>query len=321
MLRAVFWTIVLGALCMSSAAAADTTSREAKAQFEQGVELFSDGQYEQAAIAFERAYELKPSYKILFNVGQVQNELRHYAAALEAYTLYLAEGGDKIDSRRREEVQHEVKRLNSLVGMLDVQTKVEGAVVFVDGRRQGETPLSGKIFVDLGEHEVLVKKDGEDIHKEIVKVAGGQSVTVKFEIKSKAEPVEPVKPVEETAPPEEDEESPGRIWTWVALGVGAAAAVGAGVTGGMSYSLVNDIKDDCDSSNNCPSDLRDDAEKAENLGNVSTALTVVAAVGIAAGVLLFFLEPGDDKEEAEVPVAIVPSAAPNGVGLALTGRF
>ena len=320
-MRAVLWTVVLGTLCVNSAAVADSTSREAKAQFKQGVELFRDGQHEQAAIAFQRAYELKPSYKILFNVGQVQNELRHYAAALEAYTLYLAEGGDKIDSRRREEVRQEVKRLNSLVGMLDVQTKVVGAVVFVDGRRQGETPLSGKIFVDLGEHEVLVKKDGEDIHKEIVKVAGGQTVTVKFEVKSKVESTEPAKPVEETAPPEGDEESPGRIWTWVALGVGAAAAVGAGVTGGMSYSLVNDIKDDCDSNNNCPSSLKDDAKKAENLGNVSTALTVVAAVGIAAGVLLFFLEPDDNEEDTEVPVAIVPSATPSGVGLALTGRF
>ena len=181
--------------------------------------------------------------------------------------------------------------------------------------------MSGKIFVDLGEHEVLVKKDGEDIHNEIVKVAGGQSVTVKFEIKSVADTSEPVEPVEETDPPKDDEESPKRIWTWVALGVGAAAAVGAGVTGGMSYSMVSDIKDDCDSANNCPGDLRDDAEKAENLGNVSTALTVVAAVGIAAGVLLFFLEPGDAEEEEEVPVAIVPSAAPDGVGLALTGRF
>lgn len=302
---------------MGSVAVADTTSKEAKAQFEQGLELFSDGQHEQAAIAFERAYDLKPSYKILYNVGQVQNELRHYAAALEAYTLYLAEGGDKIDSLRRKEVQDEVKRLNALVGMINVQTKVKGAVVFVDGRRQGETPLSGKIFVDLGEHEVLVKEDGEQIHKEIVKVAGGQSVTVEFTIKSKAEPVEPV---DETAPPKDDEEAPRRVWTWVALGIGAAAAVGAGVTGGMSYSLVNDIKDDCDG-NDCPSGREDDAGKAENLGNVSTALTVAAAVGITAGVLLFFLEPGDDKEESKASVAIVPTAAPDNVGLSLTGRF
>jgi hypothetical protein len=320
MLRAIFWTVMSGALCMGSVAVADTTSKEAKAQFEQGLELFSDGQYEQAAIAFERAYDLKPSYKILFNVGQVQNELRHYAAALEAYMLYLAEGGDKIDSLRRKEVQHEVKRLNALVGMINVQTKVKGAVVFVDGRRQGETPLSGKVFVDLGEHEVLVKEDGEQIHKEIVKVAGGQSVTVEFEIKSNADTAKPVKPVEETPPPEDDEEPPKRVWTWVALGIGAAAAVGAGVTGGMSYSLVNDIKDDCDG-NNCPSGREDDAGKAENLGNVSTALTVAAAVGITAGVLLFFLEPGDDKEESKASVAIVPSAAPDNVGLSLTGRF
>ncbi len=63
---------------------ADKRNDEARTQFEQGLALYNDYKFEQAAIAFGRAYELKPTYKLLYNLGQVENELSHYAAALEA---------------------------------------------------------------------------------------------------------------------------------------------------------------------------------------------------------------------------------------------
>ena len=89
----------LAALCgvlalVAGPAAAQTD--EARTQFEQGIALYDEGKYDQAAIAFQRAFELKPSYKILYNIAQAQNQLGHYAAALEAFARYLAEGGDAV---------------------------------------------------------------------------------------------------------------------------------------------------------------------------------------------------------------------------------
>ena len=131
MVRFFVLTICFSALVFSSMAGADSTDEEAKIQFEQGVELYNDDDFEQAAIAFERAYELKPSYKILFNIAQTENERKHYAAALKAYHRYLKDGGDQIEAGRRAEVEKEFERLKALVGGITVKTDIKGAVVFL----------------------------------------------------------------------------------------------------------------------------------------------------------------------------------------------
>jgi hypothetical protein len=50
--------------CLAQKGGQKAPKDEAKAQFDVGVELFEGGQFEKAAVAFARAYELRPSYKI-----------------------------------------------------------------------------------------------------------------------------------------------------------------------------------------------------------------------------------------------------------------
>ena len=299
----------------SFVAGADTTDEKATAQFKQGVELYNDNDFEQAAIAFERAYELKPSYKILFNIAQTENERKHYAAALKAYHRYLRDGGDQIETERRAEVEKEFKRLKALVGGITVKTDIKGAVVFVDGFRHVETPFTKPILVDLGEHEVLIKRGTEELHRETIKVAGGQKVVVDLEASvSEDSPAQD----EPAVPEEEDRDSPKRVWTWVALGVGGAAAIGAGITGGVTLSKAGDIEDDCGGSE-CPNSQRGAVDDAKTLGNVTNVLIGVAAVGIAAGIVLFFVEPGLGVEEDKATVT--PVAMSNGGGIVVSGSF
>jgi hypothetical protein len=299
--------------CFSTASLADTLDEQALTHFEQGIELFSQEKYEQAAIAFERAYELKPSYKILYNIGQVQNRLEHYAAALEAYTRYLAEGGAEIEPARVDQVKAEIKRLNALVGMIAVTTNVEGATVFVDDEKQGQTPLGGPLFVDLGKHTVVIKQGTDELHREVVKVAGGQTVSVHAE-KAAEEP----EPQEPEPAAEQEDQGPKRVWTWVALGIGGAAAIGAGITGGLAASKKGDLDDGCPDKQ-CPASEQDTIDSMKTLAYTTDVLIGVAAVGIAAGIVLFFVEPGPGSDEEAVAVA--PVVTPDGGGVALAGRF
>ena len=309
------------------AAAQGSAEDEARAQFEIGVSLFKEGKFEQASVAFARAYELKPSFKLLYNIGQVENELGHFAAALDAYNKYLAEGGDQIEKARLEQVRAEVGRLEKLVGMIAVEGAPPGATVFVDERRSGTAPLSGPIPVDLGEHQVKVKQGTAELHSEIVKVAGGQQVVVRLgsggaagETPAIAEgPSEDEERGEETAVPATTGK-PRRVWTWVAIGVGGAAAVGAAITGGLTMSRAKDIKSDCDG-NECPPTSSGDLDSAKALGNATNALIAVAAVGVAAGIVLYFVEPRWSKEERAVEVAPVAAPTADGGALALVGRF
>ena len=43
---------------------------------------------------FERAYELKPNYKVLYNIGQTYFQLREYVEARDSMTRYVKEGGE-----------------------------------------------------------------------------------------------------------------------------------------------------------------------------------------------------------------------------------
>lgn len=307
--------ITVAVLTGALSALAEGVDDEAKAQFQQGVELYKAGEHEQAAIAFERAYELKPNYKILYNIGQARNELRRYAQALGAYEQYLSDGGGEIDQKRKDEVLGEIKRLKTLVGFVRVEADRDGLTVFVDGHKQGPTPLAAPVPLDLGEHEVIIKDGTDEVHSEVIKVAGGKTGVVTV-----GEPAgtHEATPLPAGTTDSQPDDGPKRAWTWVALGVGVAAGIGAGVTGGITLSRADDLKSDCPD-NTCPSDKKSDLDSAKTLGNVSTALTVVAAVGIAAGVALFFIEPGLGKEET--PVAIIPTATPDGAALTVTGRF
>ncbi|MBW2278039.1 MAG: PEGA domain-containing protein [Deltaproteobacteria bacterium] len=301
-------------LVAGSAAAGGKADREARKQFEQGIQLFNESKYEQAAIAFERAYELKPSFKLLYNVGQVENELGNFVAARDAYTRYLEEGGDQVPQERGTQVRAEIERLEALIGTIEIVCPVDGATVYIDGRDSGQTPFDQGIAVDSGEREVAIKHAGDELHREVVRVAGGAVVVVDVEVGR--EPVDSAEPAP-TAEPVESEKRP-RLWTWVALGVGGAAAVGAAITGSMAASHAGDLDNACDGGE-CPEEEWDNLDQTRALATATNVMIGVAAVGVAAGVALYFIEPriGASGESVEV----VPTASTDSVGVMVGGRF
>jgi hypothetical protein len=317
-------------MCLPSLAWAQTKTErnaeeEAKAQFQVGVELFEDGDFAQAALAFSRAYELKPSYRILFNLGQVENENKHYAKALKAYVQYLADGGSQISDERKAEVKREIKRLNTLVGSIAVEGVPARATLFIDGKRSGETPLAGPVFVDLGEHEVVLKRGAQEIHREIVAVSGGKQARVELEpsiaplVPGTAEPPQPLKKAEsdepQTSGPQDGRQ---RRWTWVVAGAAAALAVTGGIIGGVSISKKNTLVHEC-GDGSCLKSREADRDTVNNLSLTADVLYVVAGAAAVAAVVLFFVEPKRGKPERTAVIA--PIASPEAIGLAFQGRF
>jgi Tetratricopeptide repeat/PEGA domain len=309
--------IVGAVLCARTVALADDIVDEAREHYKQGVTLYEEGKYDQASIAFERAYELKPHHKILWNIGQVENELGHYAAALAAYERYLTEGGNEIPKKRDKQAGAEISRLNMLVGTIIIQSEVDGATVFVDGKRKGDTPISEPVFVNLGEHEVLLKSGGDELHREVVRVAGGKEITVS--VSKKSHDVEPAKETETTLGAEEGTEEPSgkRVWTWVAMGIGGVSGIAGGIIGGVALSKKTDIDADC-VDNHCPPGSKSDGDKVATMALTADVLYGVAAVGVIAGIVLFFVEP---KLGQESKVAFAPIMSPDGAGVAISGRF
>jgi hypothetical protein len=312
--RKLVLTLMMVAAAAAPLVATADVDEEARAQFDRGMELYDAGHYEEAAIAFERAYELKPSYKILYNWAQAENENGRYALALDAYERYLSEGGADLEPERVEQVRAEIKRLKTLVGTLIVKCPEEGAVVMVDGRRQGQTPIDAPITVKLGEREVVVKLGGKEIHREVVRVAGGEQVKIVVEAQAEEAALEPVQPVE---PDPLQDEGRGRVWTWVALGVAGAAGIAGGVIGGVSIAKRKEFIDEC-GNHTCDDSYEDDRDQVKTLSLTADILYGVAGAAAVTAVILFFAEPDAGVEDQ---VAVAPAAVPGGAGLNVSGRF
>jgi len=307
-------------VALTAPALAQSPEDEAREHFDRGIELYEQGRFEQAAVAFERAYQLKPSYRILFNIGQVENELGHFAAALQAYRGYIEQGGDEVPHERGSKVRAEIERLTTLVGQITVEGAKSGSIVLVDREERGRVPLAGPIPVDLGKHEVSIEYEGERVHERVIKVAGGETVVVTVESSGP----DIIEDAWDDSQEEDDgggqtapEEEPRRVWTWVAFGIGGAAGIGAIVTGSLALSKEADVRDSCDGKQ-CDASLSGDFDTVERLALTTDVLIGVAAAGVVAGTLLFFLEPGSS---AEAEVAVAPTASGEGAGLVLTGRF
>ena len=84
---------------------------EVDERFRRGVEFYQAGDYKLALIEFERVYQIAPSYKYLYNIGQVNLQLNNYARAQIALRDYLCGGGSEIAEARRAEVLGDLEGL------------------------------------------------------------------------------------------------------------------------------------------------------------------------------------------------------------------
>ncbi|MEY2930054.1 MAG: hypothetical protein RL033_803 [Pseudomonadota bacterium] len=159
----------------------------ARPHFSRGVELYRAGAYDASLAAFTRAYELAPSYRLLYNLAQVQAQRQDYVQALELFARYLREGTAvdpelALTEARIVEVQSEMTELRRRVAELRIETNVLGAILVVNESRVAELPLAGPLWLNAGIHRMRVEKPGYVSVSKVVTVAGGESPVVAFEM-------------------------------------------------------------------------------------------------------------------------------------------
>ena len=106
------------------AADAPNVAEAAKQHFLRGVSFYKDGDLDAALAEFSKAYETRPDYRVLYNIGQVQAERRDHAAATKALRQYLKEGDRELDSERRAAVEQSLTDTATRVASLMVTANV-----------------------------------------------------------------------------------------------------------------------------------------------------------------------------------------------------
>ncbi len=296
----------------ASAAASSDPVERARVHYERGLQLFNEENYDAALFEFDRAYELAPSYKILYNMGRIQRQQNNYAAAMRSYARYLREGAGNVPTDRRAEVEREIAVLKPRVALITVTVNVDAADVYADdipvctatieSSCVGKSPLAAPIIVNGGRHKITATKKGYAPATALVSVVGTDAIDVKLELVSYDRPA-----VAAT--------NPWKVPAFVGWGVTAAGLITAGVTG----FLANDAKSDQEDANArfgaTRAELDDAKSKTNTLGTVTDGFLIGSAVaaGISTYLTVRALSWKGETANANVQVGL------NSVGIA--GKF
>ncbi|MCS6901002.1 MAG: PEGA domain-containing protein [Polyangiaceae bacterium] len=326
-----------GAVGAGSASAApagpisDGNRKEAAERFKRGVQLQADGNLDAAVLEFERAYELAPAYQVLFNIAVVYRDKNDRASALRAFERFLAEGGAKIDAKRRKEVEGEIAKLRDVVATLIIKSSVDGADVILDDIPLGKTPIKQPILVNVGRHKIEASKEGYKNDSQLFAVAGRDERTITLNLKEiKVEPPPPPTTAPPPPPPPPPNAPPapppGCTHTRGQKGrrdrQGHARALGGGLGsffGLSARSAWKDAKDLGCGEGTCPTrDAQDKSESAKNNANLSTLGFGLGSTTLVAGVVLLLTAPSS-KDSAKLQ--LTPSMGKHEGSLHLMSRF
>jgi len=298
--------LLVGAtLWTSLTAQAENKADIAKAQFKRGMEFYEQSNFRGALAEFERAYELAPSYKMLFNIGQVDMELQDFAGAFKAFTRYIREGGGEIPAARREQVAAELDKLKLRVGQITVDA-APGAEVLIDDIAVGYIPLPEAVPVNAGRHRATIHSAGSEQVNRVVDVAGEQLVTIAIPWERAAPGA--VGGVAGAAAP------PSKTGMYVAWTVTGVVGVTSGVFAGLAVKASSDLNALRASYPVSSQALSTQANKTNNLSIVADA-TAVAAIASGALALYWTLTaPASSPSK----VSLLLQAGPTSVGLAGT---
>jgi tetratricopeptide (TPR) repeat protein len=291
-------------------AAPATDTDEARQHFADGLKLYKDGDFDAALVQFERAYTIKPNYKVLYNIAQTYFQLREYVEARDDMARYLKEGGSAIDPERQAAASKDLADLEKRVAKVTLTVNVVGATVLVDGKKVGTTPLREPISVSEGQRTISVETPNRGARERLVRLAGGEQQTLSLTFEEASSAV--VAPT--AGGPDQPKQSGLGAGFW-STAIGAVAlGAGAGVTGYLALNASNDNQAQRKQLGVSASTIDDSNSRAKTLALTSDILSGAALVCAGAAIVILVTSP-HHRDGAEVGLNIGPGSA------SLVGRF
>lgn len=200
---------------------------QAREHYRSGMTHFDAHDYRGAIAEFHLAARLVPSADLWFNIARAHEEVGELLPAVEHYQLYLR---DRVDPPDREAVEARIASLQQradearlaaerapTTGTLRLSSNLEGALVRLDGRDIGRSPLTEPMELSPGRHELALELDGYLPFRSTVRLEAGLTTAAYADL----QPATGYRAVRGR-----------RLWTWIAGGLavaGGGAAIGLGV--------------------------------------------------------------------------------------------
>ena len=319
---------------------ADSSKARARKLLLDGNRLSERGLFLDALNKYKKARLIYPSSKIDLNIGSTLDALGRRPEAATYLARFLLQKGDASD-KVVQQVRTFLEGIKKKVGSVEVTCPEEGATVKVDGRVIGTTPLAVPIFLEPGEHRLIVTKGAAGAFEKAVRLAAGQHDKLDAPLISgsapQAQPAPAPAPMLPPAPPPSvhpadqhqgdpiDTARSRRIRTIVAyttLGLGVALAGSAAVLYGVGLSKGGEAHEAYGAAS-VQSEIDrhyEDVEVAQRMVVAGHVLAGAAVAVLGVSIYAFVTRPNvlEARELAGPGVSIQPDG---GITITLTGRF
>ncbi len=193
---------------------------EAEALRLRALQYYDAGDYEAARRDFERANQLRSSFRLLYNLGVVSLALSDPASAYDYFERCLASAGSDLPEERRSGLAQQLQVLSARTALLTIAVDTAGAIVLLDDQVIGVAPLAGPVRRNPGTLRVSARlPDGRSVSRS-VGLAAGQALRLELDL------IVPPPPLIYSA-----KVSPARQVPWAGWAATAALATGAVVAG------------------------------------------------------------------------------------------
>jgi hypothetical protein len=156
--------------------------RQATEHFMRGVKLTQEKAWDAALAEFEESIRLLPKKSAVRNAAICLRELGRYDEALVMWERLVREFGASLKPEDKTQADTAIVELKTLTGYLEITSNVEGAIVVVNGKERGKTPLKDKVLVPIGTSIVKVSKEGYATFEGRPQLVGGRTLQVQAQL-------------------------------------------------------------------------------------------------------------------------------------------
>ena len=258
-----------------AAAPTEAAGEDASVRFRRGLQLFEEGDYTLALVEFERAYQLAPNYKALYNIALVNVQLGRYADAMRTFEQYVHDGGDAVPADRKAQVANTINELKLRTATVEISVNAPGAEITLDNKPIEATRLQAPLLIDAGEHTLRATANGFQPAFRTVTLAGADHVSVRLDL------------IPVPHGPESHEER-GRTVFWPGFVGTGVLAVGAIVSGAVmldARSRLLNLQNTAGSTQSQRTSAANEQNMAALIADICTGAAIVAG-GVSIGLSL-----------------------------------
>jgi hypothetical protein len=303
---------------------------QARAKFQQGIELEHAGNWAGALSVFREVGQVRMTPQVRYHIATCEEKLGKLVVALGGYELALSDA-EGMQPEFIAEVEAAIAQLKGRIPKLVIQRGegADAASIELDGVTLGNSSIGVETAVDPGPHTVSATAPGRARFTQTVSISETETHALSVTLQPLATDAPPPPPVLDQPAVAEEPKLKYGIAPYILGGVGAASLVTSGIFFYLNQSAVSDLEDRCPD-HDCStldkeawSSAQDDYDSAKTKEVVAWVSGGVGVAALGAGVALYLLDhkPTQEAVSQKPGVRVIGSAPGADAGLSLHGVF